>query len=175
MVTAPSPAKSYKKSLRHKASVLALVEPGARVRAFHLRKATAQAVRDVLVTNIHRSSELHTDESILYTKVGQEFAAHKTVEHGYMQSGRHVGKDGETTNAVENFFGNFKRSMRGTYRRCSMEHLHRYLAEFSFRHNNRSGLGVNDGERTAIALKGIEGKRLMYRPTDDTSVAETQS
>ena len=29
---------------------------------------------------------------------------------------------------------------------------------------NRAGLGVNDGERVVKALKGIEGKRLTYRP-----------
>ena len=34
--------------------------------------------------------------------------------------------------------------------------------KFEFRYNNRSGLGVTDGERTAKALKGIEGKRLTY-------------
>ena len=44
------------------------------------------------------------------------------------------------------------------------QHLQRYLLEFQFRYNNRSGLGVTDGERTAKALKGIEGKRLTYRP-----------
>jgi hypothetical protein len=77
-----------------------------------------------------------------------------------------LGPDGETTNAVENFFGNFKRSIRGTYRFCSEQHLQRYLAEFEFRHNHRSGLGFKDGERTAIALKGIQGKRLTYRPTN---------
>jgi hypothetical protein len=43
--------------------------------------------------------------------------------------------------------------------------LKRYLAEFDFRYNNRMSLGINDGERTAKALKGIEGKRLTYRPT----------
>jgi hypothetical protein len=56
--------------------------------------------------------------------------------------------------------------MKGTYRFCSEQHLKRYLAEFEFRHNNRSGLGVSDGERTAKALSGIEGKRLTYRPTN---------
>jgi hypothetical protein len=76
-----------------------------------------------------------------------------------------VGKDGQTTNAVENFFGNFKRSMKGTYRFCSEQHLQRYLNEFQFRHNHRTKLGFTDGERTAAALKGIEGKRLTYRPT----------
>ena len=28
-------------------------------------------------------------------------------------------------------------------------------------------LGINDGERTVLALKGIEGKRLTYRPTHE--------
>jgi hypothetical protein len=116
---------------------------------------------------VHRSSELHTDESNLYPKVGKEFAAHKTVEHGTKSApGFYVGKDGQSTNAVENFFGNFKRSMKGTYRFCSEQHLQRYLNEFQFRHNHRAGLGFNDGERTGRALKGIEGKRLTYRPTN---------
>ena len=98
------------------------------------------------------------------TEVGHEFAAHKTVEHGSQYApGCYVGKDGATTNAVENFFGNFKRSMKGTYRFCSEQHLQRYLNEFQFRHNHRATLGFTDGERTATALKGIEGKRLTYR------------
>jgi transposase-like protein len=159
-------AKGYRKGHSRKASVVALVEPKGRVRAFHAELGIgADVVRNILVSNVHRTSELHTDESRLYTKVGKEFAAHKTVEHGWNQGGFYVGKDGQTTNAVENFFGNFKRSMKGTYRFCSEQHLKRYLAEFEFRHNNRSGLGVTDGERTANALKGAEGKRLTYRPT----------
>lgn len=159
-------AKGYKKGHSHKASVVALVEPKGRARVFHVKSATAKTVREILVTNASRKSELHTDESKIYTKVGHEFAAHKTVEHGWNQRGYYVGTDGQTTNAVENFFGNFKRSMKGTYRFCSEQHLKRYLAEFEFRHNNRTGLGVNDGERTAKALKGAEGKRLTYRPTN---------
>jgi transposase-like protein len=80
-------AKSYRKGHRHKSSVVALVEPKGRVRAFHMPKtAKAGDVRDVLVTNVSRKSELHTDESKLYTEVGREFATHKTVEHGWNQS-----------------------------------------------------------------------------------------
>ena len=159
-------SKSYRKGHRHKAGVVALVEPQGRARVFHVKKANAETVRKIFVTNAERTSELHTDESPLYTKVGREFEAHKTVEHGWNQRGYYVGKDGQTTNAVENFFGNFKRSMKGTYRFCGEQHLQRYLNEFEFRHNNRSGLGVTDGERTALAMKGIEGKRLTYRPTN---------
>jgi hypothetical protein len=53
--------------------------------------------------------------------------------------------------------------MKGVYQHCAEKHLHRYLAEFDFRYNNRTALGVNDKERAAAALKGIEGKRLTYR------------
>lgn len=160
-------AKGWKKGHRHKQSVVALIEkPKGRVRAFHVKRATSQSVREILVTNASRKSELHTDESKLYGQVGREFAAHKTVVHGFNQGGWYVGEDGQTTNAVENFFGNFKRGMKGTYRFCSEQHLRRYLTEFEFRYNNRSGLGINDGERTARAMKGIEGKRLTYRPTN---------
>lgn len=159
-------AKGYKKGHRHKQQVVALVEPKGRVRAFHVKKATAEGVREILVTNVDRKSELHTDESPLYTKVGREFADHKTVEHSVNRHGFYVGKDGQTTNAVENFFGTFKRGMKGTYHFCSEQHLARYVAEFEFRYNTRTGLGFNDGERAALVMKGIEGKRLTYRPTN---------
>jgi hypothetical protein len=158
-------SKGYRKGHSKKAGVVALVEPKGRARVFQVKKANAKTVREILVTNAHRTSELHTDESNLYVNVGKEFSAHKTVEHGWNQRGYYVGKDGQTTNAVENFFGNFKRSVKGTYRFVSEAHLQRYLNEFEFRHNHRSGLGYNDGERTALAMKGIEGKRLTYRPT----------
>ncbi len=163
-------AKGYRKGHSHKAAVFALVEPKGRVRTFHLNRAKGATVRDLLVTNVHRTSELHTDESRLYTEVGKEFSAHKSVEHGGAGKGQgiYVGKDGATTNAVENFFGNFKRSMKGTYRFCGEQHLQRYLNEFQFRHNHRAKLGFTDGERMAAALKGIEGKRLTYRPLSQT-------
>ncbi len=57
----------------------------------------------------------------------------------------------------------FKRGMKGVYQHCGEKHLHRYVAEFDFRYNNRIRLGVNDKQRTVSALKGIVGKRLTYR------------
>jgi hypothetical protein len=52
----------------------------------------------------------------------------------------------------------------------SEKHLHRYLAEFDFRHNNRTALGVNDGARADKLAKGIVGKRLTYRRPDRKKV-----
>lgn len=56
--------------------------------------------------------------------------------------------------------------MKGVYQHCSEKHLHRYLAEFDFRYNNRSSQGVEDAERTVRALSGAKGKRLTYTVAD---------
>lgn len=154
-------AKGYKKGHSHKSGVVALVDPATgAARAFVAKPATADSVRKILVTNVHRGAALVTDESNLYNKVGQEFGMHQTVLHNGRE---YVNREGYTTNHVENFFGIFKKGMVGVYHFCGEQHLQRYLTEFSFRYTNRH---VTDGERTAIALKGIEGKRLTYRPTN---------
>jgi ISXO2-like transposase domain len=67
------------------------------------------------------------------------------------------------TNSAEGYFSIFKRGMRGIYQHCAEKHLHRYLAEYDFRYNNRVALGVNDGERAARAIVSASGKRLTYR------------
>ena len=55
------------------------------------------------------------------------------------------------------------------YFHCGKQHLHRYLAEFDFRYNNRSALGVEDKERHHNALAGIVGRRITYRQPDNQS------
>jgi hypothetical protein len=45
------------------------------------------------------------------------------------------------------------------------KHVDRYLSEFDFRMNNRIRLGIDDVERTEIAVRGAAGKRLTYRTT----------
>lgn len=142
-----------------KRTIVALVERGGSVRSFHVPGAYADVVVDIVRENIHKETRLHTDESKLYSRVGKEFTAHETVNHSHKEYAR----GDVTTNTVESYFSIFKRGMRGTYQHCDEKHLHRYLAEFDFRHNNRIALGVNDGERADIAIKGIAGKRLTYR------------
>ena len=39
--------------------------------------------------------------------------------------------------------------------------------EFDFRYSHRSGLGVDDTQRTQEVLKSIAGKRLTYRRSDE--------
>ncbi len=142
-----------------KRAVIALVERGGRVRTFHPQQADGKTVAEIVSDNIHRETRLMTDESRLYIGLGKWFASHETVTHS---QGEYVRGDVHT-NTVEGYFSIFKRGMRGVYQHCSEKHLHRYLAEFDFRYNNRSALGIEDVERTKSALAGVVGKRLTYR------------
>jgi len=65
-----------------------------------------------------------------------------------------------TTNTIEGYFSLLKRGINGVYHHVGRNHLHRYLSEFDFRYNNRK---VTDQERALEALKGFEGKRLLYK------------
>jgi hypothetical protein len=100
-----------------------------------------------------------TDESGAYFKLGDWFASHESVNH---KADEWVRGDVHT-NTVEGYFSIFKRGMKGVYQHCSEKHLHRYVAEFDFRYNERSALGVEDKERAAKIVRGATGKRLMYR------------
>lgn len=143
----------------NKRPIIALVERGGSIRTFHAAVADKAAVAKIVADNVDRESRLHTDESRLYTVIGRDFAAHETVKH---TAGEYVRGDVHI-NSAEGYFSIFKRGMRGVYQHCAEKHLHRYLAEFDFRYNNRVALGVHDGERAALAVKGAAGKRLTYR------------
>jgi ISXO2-like transposase domain len=56
---------------------------------------------------------------------------------------------------VEGYFSILKRGITGVYHHVSAQHLHRYLAEFDFRYNERVALGIDDGERANKALSGM--------------------
>jgi hypothetical protein len=59
------------------------------------------------------------------------------------------------TNTIEGVFSIFKRGMTGVYQHCDASHLHRYLAEFDFRYNNRVALEINDKQRADNILAGV--------------------
>lgn len=142
----------------NKRVVVSLVERDGRVRSFHPQRATKAGITEILRQNIDRESQFYTDESRLYNDAKHVFPTHQHVKHSaseYVRGDVH-------TNTVEGVFSIFKRGMKGVYQHCREKHLHRYLAEFDFRYNNRVALGVNDDERAVSALLGVAGKRLKY-------------
>jgi transposase-like protein len=143
--------------------IVALVERGGPARSFVVDSVDKATVSKILFTNADRNSVLNTDEAAVYQAPGANYADHQAVNHGkdeYVRGRTH-------TNTVEGYFSIFKRGMKGVYQHCSEAHLHRYLAEFDFRYSNRAALDIDDNERTAKSLKGIVGKRLTYRRTNE--------
>jgi transposase-like protein len=150
----------------HKNAVLALVERGGKVRTVHVGDVKAKTLLPIVNENIAKEAHVMTDDAATYYNKLGDFAGHDTVGHAageYVRYGS--GPYTIHTNTVEGYFSVFKRGMKGVYQHCSEKHLHRYLAEFDFRYNNRVALGVDDQERAARALTGVKGKRLTYRVT----------
>lgn len=143
----------------HKNVVLTLVQRGGSARSFHIDSTSVAQIAPIVNAHIAREANLMTDEARHYPVIGKGFASHERVNHGEKEYGRGP----VHTNTVEGFYSIFKRGMKGVYQHCSEKHLHRYLAEFDFRYSNRVALGVNDTERSAVALAGIVGRRLTYR------------
>jgi transposase-like protein len=142
-----------------KKKIMTLVERGGAARSFHVTNIDHTNIRAALVTNVHRSSTLMTDDARWYVNVGREFAKHGSTLHAAREFSR---GDGHHSNTAENFFSILKRGVVGTYHHWSETHIHRYLAEFDFRYSTKD---VSDRERADVALKGISGKRLTYRRT----------
>jgi transposase-like protein len=150
--------KPKRRGYGHKLAVLTLVDRLGEARSFHVEDTKAATVVPIVRENIEREARIATDEAGQYKHLNKDFAEHVAVNHNADEWRR-----GEFhTNSVEGYYSIFKRGMKGVYQHCSEKHLHRYLAEFDFRYNNRSKLGVEDEQRAEKALQGIKGKRLKY-------------
>lgn len=151
----------------NKTPVVTLVERDGAARSKVMKKVTAENVGALLTEHVDQHAALMTDGYPVYRKPGKQFASHQTVDHA---KGEYVRGDAHS-NTVEGFFSQLKRSIDGTYHHVSERHLDRYLAEFDYRYSNRK---VQDGERTARAVKQSAGKRLRYRqPTSDSDRSDT--
>ncbi len=82
-------------------------------------------------------SLISTDQHMGYAKLKQEFP-HQTVNHA---KGEYVRGNVHTAN-LDSFWSLLKRGVVGTFHTVSKAYLPLYLAEFSFRHNNRNNADI---------------------------------
>jgi transposase-like protein len=149
--------KKGRGGFRHKNTVLSLVQRDGEVRSTVVTNFAQ--VKRAFKKHASPDANLMTDQHKKFRKIGKTFMSHQTVDHSKYEYVR----GNVSTNTIEGVFSIFKRGMQGIYQHCGSQHLHRYLAEFDFRYNHRSALGIEDSQRVVNALKGIEGKRLTYR------------
>lgn len=142
----------------NKQAVFSIVQRGGRVHSRHIERVTADNLKIVLNDVADKDAHLMTDTGVLWNKsTGRK---HSLVNHSADEYVRFDEGVMITTNTVEGFFSILKRGINGVYHHVGRKHLHRYLSEFDFRYNARK---ITDGERAHEALKGFDGKRLMYR------------
>ena len=139
------------------AVVLSLVERGGNTRSVTLDH---RGVHRHLRQNIHKDSTLVSDKAQYY--IHPPVAKHESVDHSKFEWSR-----GEAhVNTLEGFFSIVKRGLIDVYQHVEKKHLDRYLAEFDFRQNTRARLGIDDVQRTALAVQAGKGKRLTYQTID---------
>ena len=112
-------------------------------------KATLQGF---VVGNTTPAAVVYTDEARAYSGLPRE---HQAVGHGvgeYVRNQAH-------TNGLESFWSMLKRGYTGTYHHISPKHLHRYVDEFSGRHNVRP---LDTIDQMAAIVRRAAGKRLTY-------------
>ncbi len=137
--------------------VFALVERDGLSHSFRVAKVSGEDLRPFIVTYADTKSSLMTDQGGQYYHVGKEYSRHEVVNHG---ADEYVRGDAYT-NTAECRFSLMKRAVYGAHHSISEAHLPRYLSEWDFKWNTRK---ISDGERATLIAKGIEGKRLTYRP-----------
>ncbi len=136
-----------------KTAVMGLLERKGRVTAKVVKNVNRETLHSEVKSNVETGSNLFTDEWRSYRGLSEDYI-HEVINHSieYVRGNIH-------TNGIENFWSLLKRTIRGTYVSVEPFHLGRYLAEQTFRFNERKG---NDKERFLGALKAVSGKRLTY-------------
>lgn len=120
------------KGVRTKTPILGVVERSGEVRSLVSDVASTSRAKRFLTATVKANTILHTDESRIYIWADKPYAR-KTVNHSLGE----YSKDGVTTNTIESFWSQLKRSIDGTYHCVSPKYLQSYVNEFVFRYNLR--------------------------------------
>jgi hypothetical protein len=142
-----------------KQPVMVLVSRDGKAFSKPIQRVNADTLRDAL-QHVDRDATVYTDELPAWGKALKGFKS-DTVNHGDGQ----YAKGDVHTNTAESFFSLMKRGVYGVFHHVSTKHMHRYCDEFAFRWSN---MDVEDAQRRDAAIRGAEGKRLMYKSPIET-------
>jgi transposase-like protein len=151
-----------------KAPVVTLVErESGAARSEVMPRVTGKNIRDMIGRHVERTATLYTDQAGVYARVGpRHVRRHQAVNHAANEWRR----GDATTNTVEGFFSQLKRSLDGTHHYVSVEHLHRYVGEFDYRYTTRD---MSNVERLRSLTRRAGGRRLTYRSSSSEPSASS--
>lgn len=125
--------KNLSEAILKKSIVTVAVERGGRIKAEVSPTASSSIMQDFIERNIEPvGTKLMTDKSRVYIRSDKTYdrdsVNHKQKE--YARKNVHI-------NTIEAFFSHVKRSIGGTHKIISKQHLQSYLDGFVFHYNNR--------------------------------------
>ncbi len=121
--------------LDNKTAVIGMVEKKkgtGQVKAMATKRADATVALPFIRAMAKQGSEIQSDESTIYHRVKREYV-HRFINH----SKEEYSKNGISTNTIEGFWSQMKRSIDGTYHCVSPKYLQFYVDEFVYRYNHR--------------------------------------
>jgi transposase-like protein len=117
-----------------KVPVVGLVERKGKIVAKVTADTKSKTVMPLIKQSILAGSKVVTDEYRSYNKIARNGYDHQTVQHATKQYA--IGDI--HTNTIENFWGQLKRSVNGTFHAVSPAYLQAYVDEFAYRYNYRT-------------------------------------
>ena len=137
-----------------KATVMGAKQRDGKVYARPLGWEPGETLAGFVLETVQAGETVYTDDHRAYKSL-REVYQHHTVKHSV---GEYVNGQAHT-NGIESFWAMLKRGYHDVYHKMNVKHLHRYVNEFTGRHNVRPLDTMKQMERMA---QGMEGKRLRY-------------
>lgn len=119
---------------RNKGTVFAMVQRQGEVTALTVDNVQKDTLFPIIEQYVDKSAKVMTDEFKTYTNLSELGYDHRAIKHQL----KRYREGAVSTNTVEGFFSQLKRTVRGTHIWVSKKHLQHYVDECVFRYNYRN-------------------------------------
>ncbi|KID12484.1 IS1595 family transposase [Ponticoccus alexandrii] len=148
--------KSGKRGMHGKVAVMGMRDEAGRVIAMPVSDTKSATVQTFVTDHAQTGATVVTDQFAGYLGLEGKGYRHIRINHS---AGEYI-RDMAHTNGIESFWSLLKRGYIGIYHYMSAKHLHRYVKEFSFRHNTAH---VGTMDFIGMTIDRMADKRLTYK------------
>lgn len=139
-----------------KTAVVGIRDQHGEVRATPVANTAGPTLKAFVASHAPVGATVVTDQHGGYTGLESHGYTHMRVNHSVGEYVRNMAH----TNGIESFWSLLKRGYIGIYHYMSEKHLHRYVDEYSFRHNTSQIGTINFINMT---IDRMDRKRLTYK------------